>query len=72
MARFELRRVVVRVRMGIELVHVVDNESAVAGSLEPSIDLVVARHGGFPLRSDTVQYTLMHLQFPVCASCAQG
>jgi hypothetical protein len=33
------------------MVHVVDNESPVAGSLEPSIDLVVARHGDFPLCS---------------------
>jgi hypothetical protein len=52
MARFELRRVAVRVRMRIEMVHVVDNESPVAGSLEPSINLVVARHGGFPLCSE--------------------
>jgi hypothetical protein len=34
------------------MVHGAGNESAVAGSLEPSINLVVARHGGFPLRSE--------------------
>jgi hypothetical protein len=32
-----------------ELVLVIEDESAVAGSLEPSIDLVVARLGDFPL-----------------------
>jgi hypothetical protein len=42
MACFEMRRVAVRVRMRIKLVHVVNNKSAVAGSLGPSIDLVVA------------------------------
>jgi hypothetical protein len=32
-------------------VHVVDEGSAIAGSLEPGIDLVVARYGGFLLSS---------------------
>jgi hypothetical protein len=51
-ARVELRRVAVRVRMRIEMVHAVNNETTVAGSLEPSINLVVARHGGFLLCSE--------------------
>lgn len=38
--------------MRTEMVHVVDNESAVASNLEPSIDLVIARHSGFPLCSE--------------------
>lgn len=31
---------------------VIDDESAIAGNLEPGIDLVVARHSGFPLCSE--------------------
>jgi hypothetical protein len=35
-----------------ELVLVIDDESADAGSLEPGIDLVIARHGSFPLHGE--------------------
>jgi hypothetical protein len=52
MACFELGRAAVGIRMRIELVHLVDDESAVAGSLKPGIDLVVTRHSGFPLCSE--------------------
>jgi hypothetical protein len=45
MACLELRRVAIRVPIRIELVHIVDNTCAIAGSLEPGIDLIVARHG---------------------------
>jgi hypothetical protein len=51
MACLELRRVAVRVCIRIKLVHVVDDECTIASSLEPSIDLVVARHDGFVLWS---------------------
>jgi hypothetical protein len=49
MACLELRRVPARVRIRIKLVHVVDDEVALVDSLEPSINLVGARHGGFLL-----------------------
>lgn len=37
--------------MRIELVGVIDEGNTIAGSLEPDIDLVVARHGRFELRN---------------------
>jgi hypothetical protein len=52
--------------MRIEPVHVVD-ESAMAGSREPGIDLVVARHDGFVLWSEKwkVHVAVMNNTVPV-------
>lgn len=52
MACFELGQAAVGICMRIERMHLVDDESAVAGSLKPGIDLVVTRHSGFPLCSE--------------------
>jgi hypothetical protein len=52
MAYLELRRVTISVHTRIELVHVVDDEWAIAGSLEPGIDLVVAKYSSFPFCSE--------------------
>lgn len=67
MACFELRRVAIRVCIRLELVHVVDERSPIAGSLEPGIDLVVARYGGFPLSSEDwkVRIAVMDNTIPV-------
>jgi hypothetical protein len=52
-ARLELRRGrVLRVGVRVEFVHVVDNEGAVAGSLDGGIDLVFAGRRSLPLRSE--------------------
>jgi hypothetical protein len=53
--------------MRIELVHVVDHESAMGGSREPGIDLVVGRHGGFPLSREErkVRIAVMDNAIPV-------
>jgi hypothetical protein len=42
-------------------VHAFDDESAIAGSLQPSIDLVVVRNGSSPLSSEqqTVRIVVM-------------
>ena len=49
MACLELRGVAIGICKRVELVHVVDDKGAVAGSLEGRMDLVFAKDGGLPL-----------------------
>jgi hypothetical protein len=67
MACLELRRVAAKVRIRIELVHVINDECGIAGSSESGIDLVVARHGGFPLSREKrkVRIAVMDNVIPV-------
>jgi hypothetical protein len=70
MACLELQRFAVRVR-------VVDDVSFIAGSLKPDIDLVVARHGGFPMIGEqrTVHIVVMEnteLMMEVSQSICEG
>jgi hypothetical protein len=49
MARLQLRRGVIGIREGVELVHVVDDHSAVASRLQRGVNLAKARDGSLPL-----------------------
>jgi hypothetical protein len=52
MASFETQRLAVIVYMRTKIVYIVNNESAIRGSLEHSINLVITRYSSFPLSSE--------------------
>jgi hypothetical protein len=52
MTRLKLRRGASKVCKRIELVHIINDEGAVACGLEGGVDLIFASNGGFPLRSE--------------------
>jgi hypothetical protein len=70
MAGVEEQRLAVIVHMRIKIVYKIDDERAIVGRLEHGIDLVVARHCGFPLCSEEwkVHVAVMDDVIPVIRS----